>query len=181
MPITFDALLADARFGVANRRDIKRFYDDIKEAVANGELNLEGHSLPTTMNAWITLVEGEDGRIKGDYDVVSFSLADDKALETWSRRRLEAQTKSQETARSIYVSESSRELFERVKELEQSQRHSMEMTNAKKDDILGALSDLQAAVALFLQSYDRVRGPLRLPNRELALDKVRVRKPRAKS
>lgn len=172
MPIRFSDLLADEAFGVRNRRDIREFYDAVKDAVAEGSVNLEGHSLPTTLNAWIARVEGDGKMLKRDTDTVDFSLADDEALASWRERWLAARTPKPKT---VYTSASAHALFERVKALEEVNRASLAATNGKKDDLLSALSDMQAAAALLLQCYDRVRTPLKLPDRELPLSAVKPR------
>lgn len=178
MPITFTELLRDDGLRVSTRRDVRALYDEVKRAVREGELALEGHSLPTTLNAWIREVEGPGKELKNDVDTVEFSLAEDAALKRWRAARARAAERSEAGARSVYVSPNSHALFERVKELERANDASLGVTNAKKDVVLGALSDLQAAVGLFLQTYDGVRVALKLPDRALPADKVKVRKAR---
>ena len=48
--------------------------------------------------------------------------------------------------------------------------------SSKKEDVVSALSDLQAAVFEFMATYDEVQGALRLPRRGVDLERVRVRK-----
>lgn len=178
MPITFTELLRDEALRVSNRRDVRSLYDEVKRAVREGELDLEGHSLPTTLNAWIREVEGKGKELKNDVDTVEFSLAENAALKRWRQAQAREAERGDASARSVYVSPNSHALFDRVKELERANEASLGVSNGKKDDILGALSDLQAAVGLFLHTYDGVRGALKLPDRALPADKVKVRKKR---
>lgn len=169
MPLTFSQLLGDDTFRVANRRDIKRFYDEVKTAVREGDLTLEGHTLPTTMNAFIEQVENKKDALSRDYDVVDFSLADNGKLKRWRERYLLRD-------KQVFVSPDAKELFDHIKQLSEANERSMQSTNGKKDDLLTALSDLQAAAALTLQSYDKVRERFKLPDRALAAEQVKVRK-----
>lgn len=171
MPVTFSQLLGDATFKVRNRRDLKRFYDEVKLAVRENDLALEGHTLPTTMNAFIERVEGKKDALSRDYDVVDFSLASNGKLKRWRERYLLRD-------RQVVTSAESRELFERIKTLADASDRSMKSTNGKKDDLLTALSDLQAAAALTVQTYDKVRETFKLPDRVLELEQVKVRKKR---
>lgn len=171
MPVTFSQLLGDAAFKVGNRRDLKRLYDEVRTAVREQDLTLEGHTLPTTMNAFIEQVEGERDALSRDYDVVDFSLADNTKLKRWRERYLLRD-------KQVFVVAEARELFERIKELGEANERSMHSTNGKKDDLLTALSDLQAAAALMLQSYDRVRETFKLPDQALTLEQVKVRRGR---
>ena len=174
MPVKFSDLIEENAPQIRNRRAVRRFYEEAKGAVQKGELNLEGHSLPTTMNAWIRLVEGEDKKLTKDYDVVDFSFADDEALKRWRAARLEAQ-ESARGQKTVYLSESGKALLERVKGLEAAREESLLRGSSKKEDVVSALSDLQAAVFEFTATYDEVQGALRLPKRELELARVRVR------
>ena len=175
MPVRFSDLIKENAPQIRNRRAIKRFYEETKGAVQQGELNLEGHSLPTTMNTWIRLVEGEGKERASDYDVVDFSFADDDALKRWRAARLEEQ-ESAKGRKTVYLSESGRELLERVKGLEAAREESLLRGGSKKEDVVSALSDLQAAVFEFMATYDEVQGALRLPARGLELARVKVRK-----
>ncbi|HEX7021521.1 MAG TPA: hypothetical protein VF171_01600 [Trueperaceae bacterium] len=176
MAVKFSELLADERFEVKNRRVVKALYEETKEAVAKGELALEGHSLPTTMNAWIAQVEPGKKPLARDYDVVDFSFADDDAFVRWQRAHLERKEQGTARSRTVYVSPKSKELLNRVQELGRAHEQSLLRGNAKKEDVVSALSDLQAAVYEFLSSYDEVQGALRLPDRRLPPDKVKVKK-----
>ncbi len=169
MPRKFTEMLTDNAYKVRNRRDVKRFYQEVRDAVAAGTLGLDGHTLPTTMNAFIERVEGKPGALSNDYDVVGFSLADNGKLKRWRQTYLLKD-------KQVNVSAEARELFERVKELAAANERSMGSTNGKKDDLLTALSDLQAAVALLLQSYDQLREGFKLPDRALKLTQVKVRR-----
>ena len=169
MPRKFTEMLADDAYKVRNRRDIKRFYQEVREAVSAGKLGLDGHTLPTTMNAFIEQVEGKPNALANDYDVVDFSLATNGKLKSWRQSYLLKD-------KQVQVGPEARELFERVKELAAANERSLGSTNGKKDDLLTALSDLQAAVALLLQSYDQVREQFKLPDRALELAQVKVRK-----
>ena len=167
--MTFSQLLSDDAYKIANRRDLKRIYDDVKNAVRDNDLTLEGHTLPTTMNAFIEQVEGKKDALSRDYDVVDFSLANNGKLKRWRDRYLLRD-------KQVFVSAEAKELFENIKQLEGASERSMQSTNGKKDDLLTALSDLQAAAALALQSYDKVRERFKLPDRGLAVEQVKVRK-----
>ena len=177
MPIKFSDLVKGDASQLRSRRAIKRFYEEAKGAVQRGDLNLEGHSLPTTMNAWIRLVEGEGKELANDYDVVDFSFADDDALKRWRAAHLEAQ-ESAKGQKTVYLSESGSELLASVKSLEAAREESLLRGSSKKEDVVSALSDLQAAVFEFMATYDEVQGALRLPKRGLELGRVRVRKPK---
>ena len=176
MAITFSALLKDKSFGLKTKKDIKELYDLVREEVFSKRLNLEGHSLPTTMNEWITLVEGDKKLLKRDVDVVDFSLANDEAYSAWKKALLRKRKEAVEASKTIYVSKPSHDIFVRIKELEQTQEASMQYMNGKKDDLVAALSDMQAASALLLQTYDKVAKSFKFPPRQMALTRVKVRK-----
>ena len=131
MPRKFTEMLTDNAYKVRNRRDVKRFYQEVRDAVAAGTLGLDGHTLPTTMNAFIERVEGKPGALSNDYDVVDFSLADNGKLKRWRQTYLLKD-------KQVNVSAEARELFERVKELAAANERSMGSTNGKKDDLLTA-------------------------------------------
>lgn len=176
MPVTLSELLADESLEVNSRRDVRRLYDAAKTAVAEGELTLEGHSLPASLNAWIGRVEGAAKLPKRDVDVVDFSFADDERLGRWreaQRPRLPQPKRS--------LSAAARDLLAALQALERANRASLGMTNGKKDEVLAALSDLQGAVHTFLDGYDAVQEALKLPERGLELANVRVRKRRRRS
>jgi ribonucleotide reductase alpha subunit len=168
VPVTFSQLLDDETFKVRNRRDLKRFYDEVKLAVRESDLALEGHTLPTTMNAFIERVEGKKDALTRDYDVVDFSLASNGKLKRWRDRYLLRD-------KQVVTTAEARELFERIKELSAASDRSMKSTNGKKDDLLTALSDLQAAAALTVQTYDNIREAFKLPDRALEIEQVKVR------
>lgn len=177
--MTFEDLLGREELRVRSRRDIVSLYDEVRRAALAGELELAGHSLPTTLNAWIEKVEGPDKRLKRDRDVVNFSLADGPALERFIERLADSRGGNR-PARTVYLSRASYELFGSLRALVGAYEESLGSGAGRKDEILGALSDLQAAVALFLQSYDGTREALRLPDRSLPQERVKVRKKRAK-
>ena len=174
MPVKFSELIRDDAFRIRGRRTLKRFYEEAREAVQKGELNLEGHSLPSTMNAFIRATEGEGKELAADYDVVDFSFADDEALQRW--RAAHSEKGAEGGAKTVYMSESGKALLESMKGLEGAREESLLRGSSKKEDVVSALSDLQAAVFEFMATYDEVQGALRLPRRGVDLERVRVRK-----
>jgi hypothetical protein len=171
MAVRFSELIADPRFGVKSRRSLKALYGEVWEAVKEGRLNLEGHSLPTTMNAFIEALGGRVKPLAADSDVVDFSIAEDEKYEAWAGRRLGSRTRGKTT----YVSAPSRELLGAIQELERAREASMLKGSAKKEEVLSRLSDLQAATSEFLSTYEGVRHQLKLPDYRLDLSRVKVR------
>lgn len=171
----FSELINDSAFGVTNRRTLKAFYGEVREAVKAGRLNLEGHSLPATMNEWISRLEGNHKPLAADQDVIDFSLAEDDTYEAW-RASMGAGRGAAGRRGSLYLSEASRDLLQGVQALAQAKDASMVGAGSKKEELVSALSDLQAAVSEFLRTYEGVRGPLRLPDLHLELSRVKVKK-----
>lgn len=178
MPVTFSSFLTDENFNINNRRDLKALYDRVKANVAAGELNLEGHTLPTTLNAWIERVEGDDKRLSRDVDVVDFSLADDKKLVAWKKSYFGELNRALAAKKTVYASQEVRDLLEGVQELEKANANSLNLMNGNKDDLVSGLSDLQGAVYLLLGAYDGARDKLKLPARDTPLESVKVRQPK---
>ena len=150
-------------------------YEWVKAAVAAGEVTLEGHTLPTTLNAWIERVEGSDKRLSRDVDVVDFSLADDKKLAVWKKQYFGEVHKERAAKKTVYTSQAARDLLKGVQELEQANANSLNLMNGNKDDLVSGLSDLQGAVYLLLNAYDGAREKLKLPERDTPLESVKVR------
>lgn len=171
MPVTFEDLLKDKQLNIKNRKDIKTFYTHMRNAIFDKKLTPDGHSLPTTMNAWIKQVEGDKKLLSNDYDVVNFSVSED-SLKPW----LAQYKQKYAPVKTVYVTQHSRDILEAVQDLEKAQQESLQQTNNKKEDVLSAMSDLQAAVALFLSTYDSTHKKLRLPDRTLNLERVKVKK-----
>ena len=73
-----------------------------------------------------------------------------------------------------------KELVENLQELESASNNSLTLINGTKDDVVAALSDLQAAVSIFLSNYDKNRNKLKLPDRAVALERVQTQKVNAK-
>ncbi|CAN5877747.1 hypothetical protein BH24DEI2_BH24DEI2_21160 [soil metagenome] len=181
MPVTFSSFLTDEAFDIKNRRDLKAFYDRVKADVAAGELTLEGHTLPTTLNAWLTTVEGDDKRLSRDVDVVNFSLADDKKLAAWKKVYFGELNRALAAKKTVYASQEARELLEGVQGLERANANSLNLMNGNKDDLVSGLSDLQGAVYLLLGAYDGARDKLKLPARDTPLESVKVRQGKVKT
>ncbi len=175
MPVTFSSFLEDEAFEVKNRRDLKALYERIKADVAAGELTLDGHTLPTTLNVWIERVEGGDKLLSRDVDVVDFSIADDKKLAAWKKSYFGELHKERAAKKTVYTSQAARDLLEGVQELEQANANSLGLMNGNKDELLSGLSDLQGAVYLLLNAYDGARDKLKLPARDTPLESVKVR------
>jgi len=175
MPITFSDLFRDEAFEVRNRRDLKAFYELVKETVKRGDLTLEGHTLPTTMNEWIRQLEDDKILPKREQDVVDFSLAEDEAFKKWKKAYLGELRKARLASQTVYVNQAAKDLVESVQTVSDANARSLEMTNNKKEDVLAALSDLQGAVYMFLNSYDGARAKLKLPDRTLPLEVFKVR------
>ena len=175
MPVTFNELFQDEAFEVRNRRDLKAFYDLVKETVKKGDLDLEGHTLPTTMNEWIRQLEGDKNLPKREQDVVDFSLAEDETFKRWKKAYLNELKKAKLAKQTVYVSQDAKDLVESVQAVHDANARSLEMTNNKKEDVLAALSDLQGAVYMFLSTYDGARSSLKLPDRALPLEVFKVR------
>lgn len=171
MPTLFSDLLKDPAFEVTNRRAVKGLYETIKTAVKAKRLNLEGHTLPTSLNEWIKLVEGDKKLPARDVDVVDFSLAEDKKFDKWRKTYLAGKN-------PVLMSAGAKSLLEAVQELETANKNSMGLMNGNKDDVVAALSDLQAAVYMFMTTYDKVGGGLKLPERSTPLERVKVGKPK---
>jgi hypothetical protein len=171
----FSELIRDSAFGVGNRRTLKAFYGEVREAVKAGRLVLEGHSLPATMNEWLSRLEGEHKPLAKDQEVIDFSLAEDDKFAAWRAGRSQGRGAAGRRG-SLYLSEASRDLLQDVQALAGAKDSSMVGASSKKEDLVSALSDLQAAVSEFLSTYERVRGPLRLPDPALELSRVKVRK-----
>ncbi len=170
MPVLFTDLLKDPAFEIKNRNHIKELYSSLKMAVKEKKLNLEGHTLPDSLNDWIRSIEGDKKIPKSDTDVVNFSLADDKKYETWRKTYLIAKN-------PIFMTQIEKELIENLQELETASNNSLSLINGTKDDVVAALSDLQAAVSIFLSNYDKNHSKLKLPDRTLALERVQIQKP----
>ena len=175
MPITFNELLRDETFEVRNRRDLKAFYELIKEIIRKGDLTLEGHTLPTTMNEWIRQLEGDKNLPKREQDVVDFSIAEDETFKKWKKAYLGELKRARLANQTVYVSQAAKDLVESVQTVSDANARSLEMTNNKKEDVLAALSDLQGAVYMFLNAYDGARAKLKLPDRTLPLEVFKVR------
>lgn len=173
MPILFTDLLKDPAFEIKNRTQLKELYGNIKTAVKENKLGLEGHTLPDSLNDWIKEIEGDKKLPKTDTDVVNFSLASDKKYENWRRAYLIAKN-------PIFMSQSEKELIENLQELETASNNSIALMNGTKDDLVAALSDLQAAVAIFLSNYEKNRSKLKLPDRNVALERIQIQKPSGK-
>lgn len=171
MAVRFSELITDPRFGVKSRRSLKALYNEVREAVREGRLNLEGHSLPTTMNAFIEALGGRVKPLAADSDVVDFSIAEDEKFEAWAGGRLGTRVRGKTT----YVSAPSRELLHGIQGLERAREASMLKGSAKKEEIVSHLSDMQAAISEFLSTYDNVRRQLKLPDHRLDLGRVKVR------
>ena len=171
MPVTFHTLVKDERFRIRNRRSLSQFYAEVRGAVREGRLHLEGHSLPITLNELLTELFPDEKLLKKDVDMVNFSLAEDEALREWCAQRFAPKPQGQ----PVYMSEGKRSLLERVQALQAAKEESFLRGSAKKEDVVSALSDLQAAVDEFLSLYDREGGALKLPPRDLALERVKVR------
>lgn len=169
MSVTFTDLLKDPAFAVKNRKQIKELYDLIKKLVKEKKLNLEGHTLPASFNDWIVLIEGNKKLPKRDTDVVDFSLAQDKKYESWRKAYLIA-------SNPVLMSQAAKDLLESVQELETASTNSMSLMNGNKDDVVTALSDMQAAIAIFLNTYDKHKTKLQLPNRDTALERIKIAK-----
>lgn len=180
MPITFSSFLNDESFEVKNRRDLKALYERVKAAVAAGELNLEGHTLPTTLNTWLRLVEPNEKPLSRDVDVVDFSLADDKKLAAWKKGYLGELSKERAAKKTVYASQAARDLLASVQELTAANANSLSLMNGNKDDLISGLSDLQGAVYLLLGAYDAAREKLKLPARDTPLGSVKVRQAKVK-
>jgi hypothetical protein len=178
MPITFAELLVDKTFAIKNRRDIKAFYEAVKQAVKSKKLRLEGHSLPVSLNDWIRRIEGDKKSLGRDLDVVDFSLADDKKFQGWKRAFLEELAKTREAHKTISLSQSAYDLLLGLKALQEANHSSMQLMNGNKDDVVAGLSDLQGAAYMLLSSYDKVRESLKLPLREVALERVKIKAPK---
>ncbi len=175
MPVTFSSFLQDEAFEVKNRRDLKALYERVKTDVAAGDLNLEGHTLPTTLNVWLERVEGSDKLLSRDVDVVDFSIADDKKLAVWKKSYFGELHKERVAKKTVYASQAARDLLSSVQELEQANANSLNLMNGTKDNLLSGLSDLQGAVYLLLNAYDGARDKLKLPARDTPLESVKVR------
>ena len=175
MPVTFSSFLQDETFEVKNRRDLKALYERVKTDVAVGELTLEGHTLPTTLNVWLKTVEGDDKLLSRDVDVVDFSIADDKKLTAWKKSYFGELHKERVAKKTVYTSQAARDLLSSVQELEQANANSLNLMNGNKDDLVSGLSDLQGAVYLLLNAYDGARDKLKLPARDTPLESVKVR------
>jgi hypothetical protein len=173
MPVLFTDLLKDPAFDLKNRNHIKELYSSLKTAVKENKLNLEGHTLPDSLNDWIRSIEGDKKIPKTDTDVVNFSLAEDKKYENWRKVYLLAKN-------PIFMSQSEKELVENLQDLESASNNSLSLMNGTKDDVVAALSDLQAAVSIFLSNYDKNRSKLKLPDRLVALERVQIQKPSSK-
>ena len=180
MPVTFNELFRDEAFEIHNRRDLKAFYELVKEIVKKGGLTLEGHTLPTTMNEWIRQLEGDKNLPKREQDVVDFSLAEDEAFKKWKKAYLGELRKARLASQTVYINQAAKDFVESVQAVSDANARSLEMTNNKKEDVLAALSDLQGAVYMFLNAYDGARAKLKLPDRTLPLEVFKVRQPRKK-
>ena len=167
MPILFTDLMRDDAFEIRNRKTLRELYEVVKEAVKAKHLNLEGHTLPTGFNTWLAELEPDKKLPARNTDVVDFSLADDKAFATWRKRYLSEKN-------PIYLSSGAKELLQTVQELDATSTASMTSINGTKDDVVAALSDLQAAVYMFMTSYDKVQKGLNLPERGVALERVKL-------
>jgi len=172
MPTLFSDLLKDPAFEVSNRRAVKELYETVKTAVRAKKLNLEGHTLPTSLNDWIKQVEGDKKLPARDVDVVDFSLAEDKKLDKWRKTYLASKN-------PVLMSQGAKNMLEAVQELETANKNSMTLMNGNKDDVVAALSDLQAAVYLFMTTYDKVSSGLKLPERSTPLERVKIGKAKA--
>lgn len=173
MAILFSDLIKNEAFEIKNRKRLRAFYERVKTDVAAGRLKLEGHTLPTTFNTWLGIVEPNKKPPAKDADVVDFSLKDDAKFAGWRKSYLSEQN-------PVYLSAAQKELLERVQELEAVSKTSMDLMNGTKDDVVAALSDLQAAVYMFGASYDKLQKSSDLPERSTPLERVKVGKPAAK-
>lgn len=169
MPILFTDLMRDDAFEIRNRKSLREFYEVVKEAVKTKEVNLEGHTLPTSFKAWLAELEPSKKLPARDTDVVDFSIADDKALASWRKRYLSEKN-------PVYLSSGAKELLQTVQALDAASTVSMSSINGTKDDVVAALSDLQAAVYMFMTNYDKVQKGLNLPERGTALERVKLAK-----
>ena len=174
MSILFSSFLKDSAFEVKNRRDIRELYETVKGAVKDEVLQLEGHTLPASFNDWIRQVEGDKKLPKRDVDVVDFSLADDKKYAAWRNNFLQSKN-------PVVLSQGAKDLLEAVKDMDTANSASMTLMNGTKDDVVAALSDLQAAVYMFMSTYDRVGGKLALPERDTPLERVKVGRTNSKA
>lgn len=181
MPVTFSSFLTDEAFDIKNRRDLKLLYERVKADVAAGDLGLEGHTLPTTLNTWLKTVEGDDKLLSRDVDVVDFSIADDKKLTAWKKSYFGELNRAIAAKKTVYASQEARDLLEGVQELEQANANSLNLMNGTKDDLVSGLSDLQGAVYLLLGAYDGAREKLKLPARDTPLESVKVRQAKVKT
>ena len=172
MPTLFSDLLQDPAFEIKNRRAVKELYETVKTAVKAKKLNLEGHTLPTSLNEWIKMVEGDKKLPARDVDVVDFSLTEDKKLAKWRKGYLASKN-------PVLMSQGAKQLLEAVQELGAANQNSMGLMNGNKDDVVAALSDLQAAVYMFMTAYDQVQSKLKLPERSTPLECVKIAKTRA--
>ena len=169
MPVLFTDLMRDEAFEIRNRKGLRELYEHVKDAVKTKKLSLEGHTLPTGFNSWLAELEPDKKPPARDSDVVDFSLADDKALAAWRKAYLSEKN-------PVYMSSSAKDLLQAVQELDSASNASMSLMNGPKDDVVAALSDLQAAVYMFMTSYDKVQKSLGLPDRKVALERVKIAK-----
>lgn len=167
MPVLFTDLMRDEAFEIRNRKGLRELYEHVKDAVKTKKLSLEGHTLPASFNDWLRELEPDKKLPTRDSDVVDFSLADDKALATWRKTYLSEKN-------PVYMSSGAKELLQTVQELDSASSASMSLMNGPKDDVVAALSDLQAAVYMFMTSYDKVQKGLGLPDRKVALERVKL-------
>lgn len=169
MPILFTDLVHNPVFAVKNRKQLKELYEHVKSAVKADKLSLEGHTLPESFNDWISQIEGAGKLPKTDTDVVNFSLALDQKYESWRKSYLMTQN-------PIFMTQPEKDFIEVLQDLESATSNSLSLINGTKDDVVAALSDLQAAIALFLTHFDKHHKKLNLPDRKLALEQIQIRK-----
>jgi hypothetical protein len=174
MAVRLSDLVRDEAFGVRNRRDLKGLYDAVKRAVKDGQVQLEGHSLPVSFNEWLDIVGDKGKPLTRDVDMVDFSLAQNDAFTAWRETFMKA--KHPERHKPVFMSEASKFFLERVKHLDDVRAESMLRGNMKKEDVVSILSDLQGAVSEFLSAYDEASETMRLPRRDLPLEQVRIRR-----
>ena len=169
MTILFSELIRDKAFNIKNRKALKEFYDTTKNAVKAKKLNLEGHTLPVSLNDWFSQIEPDKPLPKRDTDVVDFSISEDKKYHNWRKAYLIAQN-------PIFMNQAEKNLVESLQALENANTNSIELMNGSKDDLVTALSDIQAAISILLTTYDSNKKKLALPDRTVALERVKIGK-----
>lgn len=141
--------------GITSRKHLSAFYDAMVDALRRGELTPEGGALPTTLNALLALLPGEQSPLKRDKEMTDWSVENDAKyatfLDRW-RSTMAATPKPGRKVRAIAAP-----LHQAVTTLQQ-----LEQKGTKK-------AELEGAVRTFLDVYALSQHALKLPDIERPL------------